>query len=325
MAKEILIADSDKTDQKEFKKIFEATDYNVVFSESGEQTLLRMKLFKPDLIIAGASLKEKSGLEVCKAVKADPESKHIPVVLLSSLFKELSQEDRKHVRADGVIDTPFREDEILNLVDRLVEEQGGKGRKEGIVGKKVEGKFAGDIGKTHPPKEEKFLQNELTDVGDEEIIDLVDVVEEPELKMSIDDFLPTEKETPFAEITPLESWEKMIEEEKPTDRRSKFAPDDREREAKGMPLRLGDEIPRGREVLGKDILDKIELEEILQKVEQLAPTLEKEWPSEEIKKTPERVERVERWKEWKGRLGRLKNRQENMKVSPSSKPLSGKE
>jgi CheY-like chemotaxis protein len=289
MAKEILIADSDKANQKEFKKIFETTDYNVVFSESGDQALLRMKLFKPDLIIAGASLKEKSGLEVCKAAKADPELKTIPVILLSNVFKEISEEDRKRIRADGIITAPFQEDEILNLVDRLMEEEQIRGKKEGIVGREMEWKSIADIGKSAPPKEEEFLLDELAEGQEEEIIELVDVVEEPDVKMSIHDFVPPLRETPFTEITPLESWEKMMEEEKPADGRFKFAPDEKERAAKGMPLQLGEEVTLGGEGLEKDLLEKIELEEILQKVEQLSPSLEKEWPPEERKRPPEAV------------------------------------
>jgi len=45
MAKEILIADSDKADQEDFRRIFETTDYHLVFSESGEDVLLRVRLF----------------------------------------------------------------------------------------------------------------------------------------------------------------------------------------------------------------------------------------------------------------------------------------
>jgi CheY-like chemotaxis protein len=287
MAKEILIADSDKVNQKEFKKIFEATDYNLVFSDSGEQVLLRIKLFKPDLIIAGASLKEKSGLEVCKAVKVDPESKHIPVILFSNVFKEISEEDRKRVRADGIITTPFREDEILNLVDRLMEEEEIRGKKEGIIGREMEWKSIADIGKMNSEKKEEFLLDEVGEAKDEEIIDLVDVVEEPELKMSIQDFVAPGKETPFTEITPLESWEKLIEEEKPADRRSKFGPNEKEREAKGLSLQLGEEVNLRKEGPEKELFEKIDLEEILQKVEQLAPSIEKEWPPEERKRVPE--------------------------------------
>jgi CheY-like chemotaxis protein len=292
MAKEILIADSDKADQKEFKKIFEATDYNLVFSESGEQALLRIKLFKPDLIIAGASLKEKSGLEVYKAVKADPESKHIPVILLSNVFKEISEEDRKRVRADGIITTPFHEDEILNLVDRLMGEEEIRGKKEDIIGREMEWKSIADIGKMNPGEKEEFLLDEVGEVEDEEIIDLVDVVEEPERKMSIQDFVAPGKETSFTEITTLESWEKLMEEEKPADRRFKFGPNEKEREAKGLSLQLGEEVNLRKEGSEQELFDKIELEEILQKVEQLGPSIEKELPPEERKRVQE--EREER-------------------------------
>ncbi len=292
MAKEILIADSDKADQQEFKKIFEATDYNLVFSESGEQALLRIKLFKPDLIIAGASLKEKSGLEVYKAVKADPESKHIPVILLSNVFKEISEEDRKRVRADGIITTPFHEDEILNLVDRLMGEEEIRGKKENIIGREMEWKSIADIGKMNPGEKEEFLLDEVGEVEDEEIIDLVDVVEEPERKMSIQDFVGPGKETSFTEITTLESWEKLMEEEKPADRRFKFGPNEKEREAKGLSLQLGEEVNLRKEGSEQELFDKIELEEILQKVEQLGPSIEKELPPEERKRVQE--EREER-------------------------------
>jgi CheY-like chemotaxis protein len=96
MAKEILIADSDKGDQEEFKKIFEMKDYRLIFSENGEDALEQVKFFKPDLIIADTALSEKSGLQVCSALKADREFKHIPIVLLKGTFEGISERDLEH-------------------------------------------------------------------------------------------------------------------------------------------------------------------------------------------------------------------------------------
>ncbi len=172
MANEILIADADKADQEEFQRIFETTDYHLIFSESGEEALLRIKLFKPDMIIAsGTGLREMGGLELCGVLKGDPEFKHIPFLLISDIFTEISEKDRQHARADGVISKPLDEDEVLNLVDHLMEVTFGK--KEG--------------------KMEEFLLDEIGEGEEEEIIELIDVVEEPETKMSIHDFVTTEK------------------------------------------------------------------------------------------------------------------------------------
>src|SRR5512139_2698786 len=140
MAKEILIADSDNADKKEFQRIFESTDYHLIFSESGEDALLRAKLFKPDMIIAsGTGLLKMGGLELCKAIKGDPDFKQIPFILISGIFDEISGKDRKRIQADGVIAKPLNEDEILNLVDHLME-TGAVEKREDMVSEK-QGEF----------------------------------------------------------------------------------------------------------------------------------------------------------------------------------------
>ncbi|HXX36424.1 MAG TPA: response regulator [Thermodesulfobacteriota bacterium] len=259
MAKEILIADSDKSDQEEFRKIFGATDYRLIFSESGEDALIRAKLLKPDMIIAsGAGLHEMGGLELCGALKGDPEFKHVPFILVSSIFDDISDKDREHLQADGVISKPLSENEVLNLVDHLVEEEGVR-RKGKMVSEKP-----GD-----------FLSDD-TGEGEDEIIELVDVVGEPEPKMSIENFVPPEKEKSFGEMTSLDSWEKLEFEEKPLEKE----PSPRlqkQREEMNFQLRR---IPAAGTPPEADFFEKIELEEILEKVERLKPSLEQEWPSE---------------------------------------------
>jgi CheY-like chemotaxis protein len=268
MAKEILIADSDKIDQKEFQRIFEATDYHLIFSESGEDALLRAKLFKPDMIIAsGAGLQEKGGLELCGAIKGDPDFKHIPFILISSIFDEISEKDRKQFRADAVISKPLNEGEVLDLVDNL-----------------MEGEAAGKRGEMVSEKQESLL-DEMGE-GEEEIIELVDVVEEPEPRMSIDSFVPTGREKSFGEVTSLDSWGKLEFEQKPVERDLEPRP---EKKIGGMDLRFKRKVPLKEAAPEEELFDKIELEEILEKVEQLKPSLEKEWPSgKEVRDIDER-------------------------------------
>lgn len=160
MAKEILIADSDKADQEEFQKIFETTDYHLIFSESGEDLLLRMKLFKPDLIIASAGLRDKNGLELCKDIKTDPEYTDIPFILLSNFFEEISEEDRKRVHADGVISKPLHEDEILNLVGQMMEEEPIRAMEEKMVEKGTEWKSFADLEKINSERTEELSLGE---------------------------------------------------------------------------------------------------------------------------------------------------------------------
>ena len=270
MAREILIADSDHADKKEFQRIFESTDYHLIFSESGEEALLRAKLFKPDMIIAsGTGLLKMGGLELCKAIKGDPEFKQIPFILISGIFDEISEKDRKRIQADGVIAKPLNEDDILNLVDHLME-AGAVEKREDMVSK----------------KQGEFLLDEVGE-GEEEIIELLDVVEEPEPKMSIENFIASGKDRPFEEIASLDSWDKLEFEEKPVERDFVLRP---EIEIGERDLQLKKEMPSKEVSPEEELFEKIELEEILEKVEQLKPSLEKEWPSEkEIKEKEEKA------------------------------------
>ncbi len=301
MAKEILIADSDKTDQEELRRVFEMTDYKLVFSENGEDALLRVRLFKPDLIIAQVGLREKSGLELCQAVKTDSEFKDIPFILLTGIFEEISEKDRARAGVDGVISKPLGEEEILSLVDQMFEEKrDGKIRRETTKQEKGWNSLS-EMDKPRFEGKEDFLLDGF-DEENEEIIDLLEVVEEPESKMSIDDFITPVKAEPLRDIAPLESWDKPLEEEKkPVEKPSEEAFDfsiEEEKET-GPRVDLKTETETSPE---EELFEKIDLEEILEKVEQLKPSIEKEWPLDaEIDKKIEEalpgpeLETTEKW------------------------------
>jgi CheY-like chemotaxis protein len=223
------------------------------------------------IIASGVGLQEKGGLELCGAIKGDPGFKHIPFILISSIFDEVSEKDRKQFRADGVISKPLNEGEVLDLVENL-----------------MEGEAAGKRGEMVSEKQESLLD----EIGEEEeVIELVDVVEEPEPRMSIDSFVPTGREKSFGEVTSLDSWGKLEFEQKPVEREPELRP---EKKMGGMDLRLKRKVPLKEAPPEEELFDKIELEEILEKVEQLKPALEKEWPpAKEIRDIDERPFEIE--------------------------------
>ena len=120
MAREILIADGNKAAHKAFEDIFKETDYNLVFSENGEDALLKMKLFKPALVIADITMPDKDGKELCQMLKEDPNLNKVPFVLLGGPFDEDIEEEKKQARADGAITKPLQREPILKLVNGFV-------------------------------------------------------------------------------------------------------------------------------------------------------------------------------------------------------------
>ena len=282
MAKEILIADSDKMVQEEFERIFEATDHHLLFTTSDEEALIRGRLFKPDLIIGGKDL--------CQEVRADQELKNIPFIILLDMFEDLSEKEQKFLRAYGIISRPLNEDEILSLVSHLSEEvQEGAG--ETVISEDdMKWKSFADIGKAQTEKREELSLDGLGGI-EEEIIELVDVVEEPESRMSIDDFALQQKEELIGEIAPIESWEKQGSEGASFEKEFVLPTEEIRMEPEETSLQIEEE----KEIVDKkvstedELFEKIELEEILRKVERLQPYIEKEWPVEKEEKIPEKI------------------------------------
>ncbi len=166
MAREILIADGNKAAHKAFEDIFKETVYNLIFCENGEDALLKMKLFKPALVIADVTMPDKDGKELCQMLKEDPNLNKIPFVLLGGPFDEDIEEEKKQVRADGAIMKPLQREPILKLVDGLLMAEPAEGTRE----------VEEEILELQPMAE---VTESVSSQGEEEIIDLLDIIEEP--------------------------------------------------------------------------------------------------------------------------------------------------
>ncbi|OGP74291.1 MAG: hypothetical protein A2V86_09145 [Deltaproteobacteria bacterium RBG_16_49_23] len=282
MSKEILIADPDRVIQEEFDRIFEPTDHHILFTTNDEEALLQGRLFKPDLIIGGKDL--------CQAVRVDQELENIPFLILLDMFEDFSEKERELLRPNGIISRPLNKDEILSMVSDINHEVKKGTEKMAIFEDDLDWKSLADIGKTGTEKGEKFSMNGLGET-EEEIIDLVDVVEEPESRMSIDDFALQQKEEVIGEITPIESWENQGKEEAGFEKEIALPTEEIRMEPEKTSLQVEEE----KEIVDKkvspedELFEKIELEEILRKMEKLQPSIEKEWPFEKVEKVPEKI------------------------------------
>jgi hypothetical protein len=73
-----------------------------------------------------------SGYEVCEAVKADPNLRHIPVLLLTGAFEPVDEGRAKAVGCDGVLVKPFEPQHVIARVRELLE--GAERRSTGLAG-----------------------------------------------------------------------------------------------------------------------------------------------------------------------------------------------
>ncbi len=75
-------------DEPDIRELIEFTlrygGHEVHSVSNGEEALLEVKKYKPDLILLDVRMPVMDGIEVCKRIKADQDLKNIPVVFLSA-------------------------------------------------------------------------------------------------------------------------------------------------------------------------------------------------------------------------------------------------
>ena len=84
MAK-ILIIEDDALLSRMYQIVFSSSNYEVAVAVDGEDGLEKTSSFKPDLILLDIMMPKLNGLEVLKKLKANPETKTTPVVVLTNL------------------------------------------------------------------------------------------------------------------------------------------------------------------------------------------------------------------------------------------------
>lgn len=120
MPKSVLVADDSLTIRKVIGMIFTTEDFTVTAVDNGLDAINRARELRPDVVLADCMMPGKSGYEVCEALKADPSTAHIPVMLLAGSFEPFDENRARMARADAHILKPFDSGSFLDKVKGLV-------------------------------------------------------------------------------------------------------------------------------------------------------------------------------------------------------------
>lgn len=120
MALRVLLADESSTIKKAIQMALSDLGVEVKSVPSGLDVLTVSRSFSPDIIFADILLTKKNGYEVCAEIKADPQLRNTPVVLMWSSFMQLDQTQFQKVRADAPLEKPFDSEALRLLIERLV-------------------------------------------------------------------------------------------------------------------------------------------------------------------------------------------------------------
>src|SRR5688572_16642790 len=93
---------------------------DVTITYQGDQVLSLAKKHQPDLILLDVMLPEKSGLEICAELKADPETKSMPVIFLTARALPVDIKDALSRGALGYLAKPFDPMTLINQINAIL-------------------------------------------------------------------------------------------------------------------------------------------------------------------------------------------------------------
>ena len=93
-------------------------DYTVLEAADGEEAVELARLHKPSLVLMDILMPGKDGYSACHEIKTDPETKSIPVVMVSAIGHKLNARLSAEVGADGYITKPFSVEGLLKAIGK---------------------------------------------------------------------------------------------------------------------------------------------------------------------------------------------------------------
>ncbi len=99
---------------------FFAAEYNVTPFHTTAEALQSMEEGHPDLVIADVGTSRNSGIDLCRHLKGDKLTRHIPVILLCDADDNGTRQTDNDAGADIYITKPFNEDDFMSVASGLL-------------------------------------------------------------------------------------------------------------------------------------------------------------------------------------------------------------
>lgn len=118
--RDILLIVEDNTDVRQFVQENFEVDYNILVASNGDDGILKALEYIPDLIVSDIMMPKTDGLELCKRLKSDERTSHIPIVLLTARAGDEHEYEGLAYCADAYVTKPFKSRLLRTRVDKLI-------------------------------------------------------------------------------------------------------------------------------------------------------------------------------------------------------------
>ena len=110
-----------------------AGGFNVATAPDGASGLEKARTMKPDFVILDLMLPRMPGLEICRALKSEPATRHIPIMMLTAKAEEVDRIVGLEFGADDYVTKPFSPREVVLRIQAILRRRDGAQSSEPLV------------------------------------------------------------------------------------------------------------------------------------------------------------------------------------------------
>jgi chemosensory pili system protein ChpA (sensor histidine kinase/response regulator) len=124
---EILIVDDSISVRKVLSNFVASHGWLATVAVDGVDAMEQIRVNKPDLVLLDIEMPRMNGFEVLQAMQSQAAYQNIPVLMLTSRSAVKYREKASELGASGFVTKPFKDDELLSLINGLTAQKKAKG------------------------------------------------------------------------------------------------------------------------------------------------------------------------------------------------------
>jgi two-component system cell cycle response regulator DivK len=125
--KRILVVEDNELNMKLLNDVLEAHGYSVLSTGEGAVAVEWARQYRPDLILMDLQLPDMSGLDVTRQLKANPETRQIPIVAVTAFAMAGDKQKALDHGCDAYVAKPIMLREFLDLIADFIGTPGDSG------------------------------------------------------------------------------------------------------------------------------------------------------------------------------------------------------
>jgi two-component system, chemotaxis family, response regulator PixH len=116
----ILIVEDSPSELELMSHYLQESGYNVIQATGAKEALEKALLQQPDVIVTDVVMPGVSGFELCRALKKNPITEKVPIVICSSKNLEIDRLWGMRQGADAYLTKPYTRDQLLRVIKSVV-------------------------------------------------------------------------------------------------------------------------------------------------------------------------------------------------------------